>query len=209
MTEDGELDIWREQWSSVAEPPANFQRQVWQRIRLQDRRFVLGNLLTAVALLGILIFAVFMRHQSSWMGTGWATGICVLVFISTGYRVWVLRGTWRPQTESTRAFVELWRRRVAARIRLLRISIYVSVGWIISCAALTAANWTTIGQGIRTHPKDWVEVLVACVLMQPVIWYWAAWLRRRKLAELNEVKQILDEMDGKACSEVGSIDPVG
>jgi hypothetical protein len=33
--------------------------------------------------------------------------------------------------------------------------------------------------------------------MQPVIWYWAAWLRRRKLAELNEVKEILDEMDGK------------
>jgi hypothetical protein len=43
-----------------------------------------------------------------------------------------------------------------------------------------------------------VELLVACVLMQPVIWYWAAWLRRRQLAELNEVKRILDEMDGKS-----------
>ena len=51
---------------------------------------------------------------------------------------------------------------------------------------------------MRAHPKDWVELLVACVLMQPVIWYWAAWLRRRKLAELNEVKKILDEMDGKS-----------
>jgi len=36
------------------------------------------------------------------------------------------------------------------------------------------------------------------VVMQPVIWYWAAWLRRRKLAELKEVKKILDEMDGKS-----------
>jgi hypothetical protein len=43
-----------------------------------------------------------------------------------------------------------------------------------------------------------VEVLVACVLMQPVIWFWAARLRRRKLAELNEVKTILDELDGKS-----------
>ena len=195
MIEDRELDTWREQWSSVAEPPAEFQSKVQQRIKSQDRRFVLGNVLTAIAFVGILLFALYMWLQSSRMGTGWATGLCLLVFVSALCRVWVLRRTWRPQTQSTRAFVELWYKRVAARIRLLQISIYVSLGWIIFCAALTAANWTTIGQDVRAHPKDWVEVLVACVLMQPVIWYWAAWLRRRKLAELNEVKQILDEMN--------------
>jgi hypothetical protein len=43
-----------------------------------------------------------------------------------------------------------------------------------------------------------VELLVACVLMQPVMWFGAAWLRRRKVAELNEVKNILNEMDGKS-----------
>ena len=107
----------------------------------------------------------------------------------------VLRRTWRPQTQSTRAFVDLWHKRVAAHIRLLRISIYVSLGWIIFCAALTAANWATIGQDVRAHPKDWEELLVACVLMQPVLWYGAAWFRRRKLAELNEVKEIPDELD--------------
>jgi hypothetical protein len=57
----------------------------------------------------------------------------------------------------------------------------------------------TSGQDVKAHPKVWVVLLVACVLMQyPVIWYGAAWLRRRKLAELNEVKKILDEMDGKS-----------
>ncbi len=198
MSEDHELDTWREQWSTVAEPPAEFQRKVQQRIKRQDRRFVLGNLLTVIAFLGILIFALFMGNQSSWMGTGWAAGICVLVFVSAGCRVWVLRRMWRPQTQSTRAFLELWHKRVEARIRLLRISIYLSLGWIIFCAALTAANWATIGQDVSAHPKDWVELLVACVLMQPVLWYWAARFRRRKLAELNEVKAILNEMDGKS-----------
>jgi hypothetical protein len=75
----------------------------------------------------------------------------------------------------------------------------VSVGWLIFCAVLTAANWTTIGQDVRAHPKDWEVLLVACVLMQPVIWYWAAWLRRRKLAELNEVRKTLDELDGNSA----------
>ena len=63
MNEDRELELWREQWGSVAEPPPEFQRKVQQRIKRQDRRFVLGNLLTVIAFLGILIFALFVRHS--------------------------------------------------------------------------------------------------------------------------------------------------
>lgn len=196
MIEDRELENWRDQWSSVAGPSAEFQRKIQQRIKRQNRRFLLGNLLRVITFLGLLIFGVFMRHRSSWTGTGWGTSICVLAFVAAAYRVWFLRGTWRPHTQSTRAFVELWHKRVTARIRLLRISIYLSLGWIIFCAALTAANWATIGQDFKAHPKVWVLVLVACVLMQyPVIWYGVAWLRRRKLAELSEVESILNEMD--------------
>jgi hypothetical protein len=201
MIEDRELDAWREQWSSVAEPSADFQRKVQQRIKREDRRFVLGNLLAVIAFLWILIFAVYMRHQSSWMGTGWSTSVCVLVFVSAGVRIWVLRRTWRAETRSTRAFVELWYKRVEARIRLLRLSAYLSIGWLIFCAALTAVNWSIIGQDVGTHPREWVALLVVCVLMQAVLlWYGAAWLRRRKLAELNQAKQILDEMDGNSVS---------
>lgn len=195
MIEDQELDTWRQQWVSVVKLPPEFRRKVQQKIKRQDRRFVLGNLLTAIAFVGILLFAVVVRHQTNWLGTGWATGICVLVFVSVGYRVWVLRGTWRAETESTRAFAELWHSRVKARIRLLRISIYLALGWIVTCAVLTATNWTTIRPDVRAHPTDWLGVLIASVLMQPVIWFWAARLRRHKLAELHEVKTILDELD--------------
>ena len=93
MTEDRELDTWREQWRSVADPPAEFERKVQQRIKRQDRRFVLGNLLSILAFLGMLIFAFCMRHRSSWMGTGWTTGICVLVLVAAGFRINGLRGT--------------------------------------------------------------------------------------------------------------------
>jgi len=195
MTEDRELDLWREQWSSIAGPSPELRHQVQERIKLQDRQFLIGNLLTAVAFVGMLIFAVYLSHQASWLGKGWATGVCVLVFVSAGYRIWILRGTWRAETQSIHAFVELWHRRVLARLRLLRIAIYVSIGWIVSCAALTAANWATIRLDVMTHPRDWLELIVACVLMQPVIWFWAAWLRRRKVAELNEVRRLLEEIE--------------
>src|SRR5271156_4681506 len=169
MSEDRELDVWREQWSSVSEPPAEFVRKVQQRIRRQERRFVFGNVLSGVAFLGILIFAWFMRDQSSWMGSGWAASICVLVVVAVACRIWVLRRTWRPETQSTRAFVELWHKRVAARIRLLRLSTYLSLGWLIFCAGLMAVNWPIVGQDVKAHPKAWLALLVVCVLMQPAM----------------------------------------
>src|ERR1700683_5315470 len=144
MTVDGELDTWREQWNSIPGPPAEFQRKVQQRIKREDRYFLLGNLLTGIAFLGMLIFAVYLRHQTSSMGPGWATGLCVLVFVSAGYRVWVLRGTWRPQTQSTRAFVELWHKRVAARVRLLRICRFV-------CGCLDYFLCGTYGCELENH----------------------------------------------------------
>jgi hypothetical protein len=44
-------------------------------------------------------------------------------------------------------------------------------------------------------------------MQYPVIWYWVAWLRRRKLAELNEVEKIMNEMDGTgpACPEAARL----
>jgi hypothetical protein len=61
-------------------------------------------------------------------------------------------------------------------------------------------NWSIIGQDVGAHPKAWVALLVACVLMQAaVLWYGVAWLRSRKLVELNEVKKILDEMSGNSA----------
>jgi FtsH-binding integral membrane protein len=195
MTEDRELDNWREQWSSIAGAPSDFQRQVRLRIKRQNLRFVLGNLLTAVAFAGMLIFAMTMRQQSESLGSGWMTAICVLVVVSVANRLWILRGTWRSQAHTTRAHMELWRRRAQARIRLLQIALYVSCGWIVCCAALMAANWTTIKVDVRAHPNEWLCGLVGCVLMQPVILLGAAMLRRRKLAELREVEQILGEMN--------------
>jgi Na+/melibiose symporter-like transporter len=200
MIEDTELHNWREQWRGTAAPPAEFLRKVQQRIKRQDRRFVLGNVFTIIAFIGLLIFALYMRRESASLGTGWATGICILVFVVAGVRVWVLRQTWRPQTQTTRAFVELWHKRVAARIRLLQISIYLSLGWLAFCAVAITENWATIGRDVRANPQQWIALIIVCVLMQPVLWYWASLLRRRKLAELREVAQILHELDERTAS---------
>ena len=196
MANDRELDVWREQWSGVAQPPLEFQRQVQKRIKGQDRRFWLGNLLSAAALAGLLIFAVYeFSHPASRFEKGSATGTFVLLFVAVTCRQWIQRGTWRAETQSTRAFVELRRRRVAAQIRGLQIGIYLSIGWLVFCAALAAVNCAAIWLQLITHPIACLALAVIVAIMLPVIWFSAMWFRRRKVAELNEVTRLLEEMD--------------
>jgi hypothetical protein len=196
MTENRELDLWREQWSGVARPSPEFQRQVQRRIKVQDRRFWLGNLLAVAALVGILILAVYqLSHQASRLEKGAASGACVLMFVAVTFRLWFLRGTWRAETQSIRAFVELWHRRVLSQIRRLQIGIYLAIGWLVFCAALAAANWAAIRFRVMADPTACLVLMVVIMPMLGVIWFGAMWLRRRKVAELNEVSRLLEETE--------------
>jgi hypothetical protein len=190
---DRELSLWREQWSSVALPSAEFQGQVQTRIKRQNRRFWLGNLLAVAALAGMLILAVYqLSHQANRFEKGEATGVCVLLLVAVACRSWISRGTWRAETQSIRAFVELSRRRVLAQIRGIQISIYIAIGWLVFCAALAAANWATIRLEITAAGCLVLTVVILFIL--PVIWCGGMWLYRRKVAELNEVTRLLEEM---------------
>lgn len=195
-TRDRELDLWREQWSDVARPSPEFKLEVRKRIKAQDRRFWLGNLLAAAAFVGMVILAVYqLNHLASKLEKGSATGLCVLLFVSVASRLWLMRGTWRTETQSIRAFVELWQRRVAAQIRGLQVGIYLSIGWLVFCAALGAANLQAIRLEFMAHPIACVSLTAIIGIMLPVIWFSVMWFRRRKVAELNEVTRLLEEME--------------
>jgi hypothetical protein len=196
MTEDCELELWRQQWSGVARPSPEFQRQVQKRIKVQDRRFWLGNLLALAAFVGMLTLAFYqLSHQASRLEKGRATGVCVLLFVAVTSRLWIMRGTWRAETQSVRAFMELWHRRVRARIRGLQIAIYLAIGWLVFCAVLAAANWATMRLELMAHPAALFAMMAVVVVMLRVIWFTAMWFRRRKVAELNEVTRLLEEME--------------
>lgn len=192
MIEDQELDTWREQWGGVAEPLPEL-RQIQGKIKRQQLIFVLENLLAAIAFVASLIVMMFARQDRALLRTGWVEGICVLLFLAAGYGLWLKRGTWRAETQSTRAAVELWQRRVSAKIRELRVAAYGTPGLIGFSALFFVANWSTIGPELKAHPAKWALLMVN-VLMLPAIFFWLAWYRRRKLAELNEINKILDEM---------------
>jgi hypothetical protein len=192
MMEDQELNAWREQWGGLAEPLPDL-RQIQRKIKRQQLIFVLENLLAAILFGATLIFLMFVRQDPAPLGTGWVDSICVLLFVAGGYSLWIKRGTWRAETQSTRASVELWQRRVRTKILALRVASYATPGLIVFSALLLAANWATVGPELKAHPAK-RALLILNVLMLPAIFSWLAWYRRRKLGELNQVNKILDEM---------------
>src|SRR5690348_9388307 len=113
MIQDQEFENWREQWANSAAPLSE-TRHIREKIRRQERRFILDNLLQAVSFLFGLYLAFYIWQHEYLLGTGFAAGVVVFLCIGAGWRLWVQRGTWRAEAQSTRSFLELWRRRVNA-----------------------------------------------------------------------------------------------
>ncbi|HKF51949.1 MAG TPA: hypothetical protein VKB26_06530 [Candidatus Acidoferrales bacterium] len=193
MTQDREIENWREQWGSLAEPLPE-TRLIREKIKRQERRFILDNVRETVAVLVGLYLAFYVKQHEYLLGTGFGIAVCVVIFVSAGYQIWFQRGVWRAEAQSTRAFLELWQRRVVAKIRILRFGVYLSVVWIFVCIALGIANWGTLGPNLKSHPASWIVTLIASLFGLPAIFAWATWLKRRKVAELNEVTKILADL---------------
>jgi hypothetical protein len=79
---------------------------------------------------------------------------------------------------------------VLAQIRGIQTGIYLAIGWLAFCAALAAANWATIRLDLMAHPIACLALMLVIMIMLPVIWFCLMWLRRRKIAELNEVTKL-------------------
>lgn len=199
MMEDRELETWREQWhgadARLAAIPAQLAR-VHKKIKRQNLWFILSNLLAAVIAVVAGVFALFaVRQEPSSLRISWAAGVFVLVIVTVSYRLRMQRRTWRAEAQSTRGFVELWQRRVRAKLRMILVGMYLLCLWLVFCGVLFAANWSRFGPDIHAHPRDWQVTTGALVLLIAGSFWFLAWHRRRKIAELDEVEGLLRELN--------------
>jgi hypothetical protein len=65
----------------------------------------------------------------------------------------------------------------------------------VFCAVLAAANWATIRLDLMVHPIACLALMLIIAVLLPVIWFCVMRLRRCKVAELNEVTRLLEEME--------------
>jgi len=159
---DLELDAWRREWSADTEPLPELKRRVFA----QNRRLGLG--IAAIAVCLAIGTGIAVGHPfGSWWG-GFAVGLWVASAVGVGYVLWVRRGTWRPASETTEAYLVLLHERAIAEQRKLKF---------LSRAALV----TLVAYGaflLATRNVTWSRALVAIGLL--VETRWIQWLERRR-----------------------------
>lgn len=191
MIEDRELESWRAEWRQATLPLP----EIHKKIKRQNRRFYLSLVAAALAFVGALIFSIVaVRQEPSPERIAWAVGIWILALGSGAYRLWNQRGTWRPATQSTRAFLDLSRKRALAKIRSVRVAFYVIPAWLVFCAGIVAWRWNVFGPDMKAHPTDYLLAFGAVVVILLLAFLYLAWVRRRQIAELKEAEQLLQEM---------------
>lgn len=117
MNTDLELESWKREWREpVEEPLPDFRA----KIRRQDRRTTFVLVLGAVCLIGSLV-AVWQVRTAFWSGL--AAGLWFSTAVLGAY-VWRMRrGTWRPASQTTQAYIDLCYRRAIAKERIARFAV--------------------------------------------------------------------------------------
>src|SRR5262245_54066593 len=102
--QDVELEGWRAQWQTVAQPPADLHARVERETRMM-RRMLEGELVVTLVLGGgSATWAVLSRRTDALV---LALGIWVFIVIAWATSLYLRREAWAPTSMSTAAFLDL------------------------------------------------------------------------------------------------------
>jgi hypothetical protein len=175
---DTELETWKREWRDQSEPVPDLTR-LKRKIRRQNVR-VFASAATIVACIVVSTVAAFWTRSSYIYGL--ATGLWMTALIVGGYDWWVRRGTWKPEAQTTLAYLNLSYKRAVAKARTIRFSFYFLLTFMVFFAAFSL--WDRKSFHLRAG-----IVLVALVIEL----FFLSHFGRRKRLEMRETKKLLDQ----------------
>ena len=180
---DDELRDWMTDWQADPEPAPEILDAIRRRVRRKSVWMAL-SLTGEVAL--VLWMLAFLAQSALTHPT--PTHVCTLVCLAllilwaTGWRLWYLRGTWRPSAETTSAFIDLSILRCQRGLKalqagwlLLVLELTVMIPWVVLSvqakgaafglmAVLTVLTSTFLivaGRRTRRELREWEEMRVS------------------------------------------------
>ena len=189
MTNDGELESWRQQWQSRSEPGA--EADAVERLRrrvLRETRWIkvglIAPILVTVVIGGAMILRALRSEQS--LDVWLAVETWIFIAVIWAGSLWIARGTWRPLADTTAAFVDISIRRREANFRgaIFGLCLYVvQVAFIV--LALGPASPVGV-VGVLTSSvmivAGWIGVPFGLVVLY--------WYRRRQRADLERLREL-------------------
>ena len=190
ITEDGELELWKEEWRAETGPLPTLKKKVKRQTLLMIAEWVVA---VPAFILGLGYFARLVVHDPS------PDNILMTAFVWLGmplglaFAVWNQIGNWRPGAETTRAYAELSYKRACSRLRGLRVVFYVLYAEVVFLACMFwifRVKWV-----LRASPADRFAHLVVLPVLLTGMWIFLIWFRRRRSKQLAEAKSFLEQVD--------------
>jgi len=132
VTIDTELESWRQEWQSEAEPLPDFRK----KIRRQNLRMIVVAAVISVC----LIVATALARRSSFMA-GLAAGMWAASLSMGAYTLRVRRGAWKPAAQTTLAYAELSYKRAIAKAKTVRFAFYFLLAAVVLYGTVVTWRW--------------------------------------------------------------------
>ncbi len=185
---DEELVSWRSDWLAEANPQP-LVPDIHRIVERDRRRMALrlgGQLLWSLTLLGFSAWWAWRWHSLEWLL--WAGVIWILTVIAMRFVIRNTAGAWRSSDQSTAAFLNLTRRRCQASLRAVRFG-----HRLLAVNLAIVAPWLSWDFARHHLPgRNYVIGLILTAVLTATYLIAFAWLRRKKLGELER----LDQFDG-------------
>ena len=191
MSIDTELELWREQWQSHAEVPADLRRKVERQSNLM-KIALFGDILATITIGGSTAAWAVRSPQAEIILLAAVTWLYIAA--AWAFSLAVNRGNWTPSAENTAAFTDISVRRCKSKLAASRFAaglfvfqIVFVLSWVYRNSPAHLApvgNWLFFG----SIPIDIVWVCTA------VFFGFLVWYRRRKRAELAWLLALQERM---------------
>jgi len=188
MTEDRELDSWRDDWSAIATaaPSGDLVAHVHKQAQRQVRAAV-GEVSASLFL--VVVSALLIRRQPIAPVVAFAMAMCLYVGVWLTYFFMIRVGSWDRAGSTVREYIERSRRLHAIEVRWARFARACMIALVVLFAAwspwVISAKW----QLYRAAPWRGVVGFGAALCIFALVFIW----NRRKLRLLTDAQKTFSE----------------
>ena len=190
MTEDRELELWKEEWRAETGPLPTLKKKV----RRQTLRMTVGWVVAVPAtVFGLAYFARLVLRDPSPDNIVVTAFVWVAMPLAFAFFAWNQIGIWRPDAQTTRAYADLSYKRARSELRGLRVAFYVLCAEVFFLACVIwifRVKWI-----LHASPTDRFARLVVLPVVVLGTWIFMIWYRRHKNKQLAQAKNFLEQLE--------------
>jgi hypothetical protein len=175
---DLELEAWRRQWQADSDVPADLRRKVARGTRNMRLTLASEVLVTVIMGGGSTLRAVWEPRAEMWVLAGM---IWVFLAAAWSFAIVTRRGAWSPEAPTTAEFVDLSIRRCRGKLAAARFGV-----WLYFAEVIFSLAWL-----YRVPARRVPAPAIIYVLVTPVVLLGVARYRRRALAELASLRELI------------------